>query len=100
MYRRIFLTCLVLILAVEVSLYGQSTTTVKIKPPKKVKVQRLPEPKLTPAEKAARKASIKNVRRQRKALEKQQKQTARDIKARQKAYTKSLRAAVKQAKKK
>jgi hypothetical protein len=100
MLRQIFLTCLVLIFALGVPVYGQSSTTVKVKPLKKVKVQRPPEPKLTPAEKVARNASIKNARRQQNALEKQRKQTARDIKAQQKAYRKVLRTAEKQAKKK
>jgi type IV secretory pathway VirB10-like protein len=115
MVRRILLSCLVLMFVCCASVYGQTTKTVKIKPPNKAKVEKVkkppkppkaskapkpPAPKLTAGEKAAKKANEKQIRAQQKAFKKQTEQTAKGVKAQQKAYTKTLRAMEKQAKKK
>ncbi len=99
MFRRILLLCLVLMLVGGGSVYGQTSTskTVKLKPPKKAKAPKVKKPpkpskppaaKLTAGEKAARKA-----------FKKQNEQTGKQLKSQQKAYTKQLRTAKKQARK-
>jgi hypothetical protein len=109
MIRRILLSCLVLMLVCGASVYGQTTKSVKVKPPKKAKVEKVkkppkapksPAPKLTAGEKAAKKASEKQIRAQQQAFKKQTEQNAKQVRAQQKAYTKTLRAMEKQSKKK
>ncbi len=80
MLRLIVLACMVLILVGGGSVYAQTTKTVKVKPPKKVKVQKvkkppkLPATALTPDETAIRKANEKSIRERKKAFEKPRKQ--------------------------
>ena len=107
MFLRIALGCLILTVLGAPAAYSQKTqssTVIKAKPPKKYKapkVEKAPKPpkpaptKLTPDEKAARKAYGKAASEQRKAFVKQNKVQANQRKAQQKA----LHSAVKQAKK-
>ena len=109
MFRRILLSSFVLMLVCGASVYGQNTKTVKIKPPKKAKVEPVkkppkapkpPAPKLSASEKAVQKTNEKQIREQQKAFKKQTEQKAKETRAQQKAYTKTLRAMEKQSKKK
>ena len=110
MFKRFALACLILTVLVAPAAYAQKTqpsTVIKAKPPKKYKapkVEKAPKPpkpapiKLTPDEKAARKAYGKATREQRKAFVKQNKQQANQLKAQQKAVNNAVKQAKKQAK--
>ena len=115
MVLRIALGCLILTVLGGPAAYAQTTQSskvIKAKPPKKYKapkVKKAPKPpkaprppkpastKLTPDEKAARKAYGKAAHEQRKAVVNQNKQQANQLKAQQKAVNNAVKQAKKQA---
>jgi hypothetical protein len=105
MFRRLVLGCLILMLLGEPAAYAQitrSSKVIKAKPPKKIKAAKVKKPpkppkpastKLTPDEKALKKANDKANRQQRKAFVKQNKQQTKQLKAQQKALHKTVKQA-------
>jgi hypothetical protein len=109
MSTRILLFLAVLLLLSLGCAYGdsspvQTSTTIKIKPPKKIKALKVRQkaqkkPPLTKTDKAIHKAAEKSIREGQKALRKANKQAQQELKAQLKAQTKALREAEKQTRK-